>query len=293
MEKTKKSFGTHDGTFHADEVTACAFFILFDCVDKDKIYRTRDEDILKKCEYVCDVGGKYNEKEKIFDHHQIDYKGDFSSAGMVLLYLKNKDIISKEIYDYFNQSFVLGVDEHDIGKARLISGYCSFSQIISSFVPVDENLKSNDFDKAFFEALEFVFNYVKRLLKKFEYLKKAKKIVKKHMETKKKYLIFENPISWIDSFFELGGENHPSLFIIMPSGSHWKLRGIPPSFEDRMNVRVPLPKEWCGLRGEDLKRVSKIKGAIFCHKGRFISIWETKEDAKKALDYVLKKNGLL
>ena len=40
---------------------------------------------------------------------------------------------------------------------------------------------------------------------------------------------------------------------------------------------------------EELKKVSGIKGAIFCHKGRFISIWETKEDALKALHAALSK----
>ena len=75
----------------------------------------------------------------------------------------------------------------------------------------------------------------------------------------------------------------------MPSGKHWKLRAVPPTLEERMKVRYPLPLEWAGLLGEELKRVSGIPGAIFCHKGRFISVWETKEDAMKALQYTLKK----
>jgi len=54
-----------------------------------------------------------------------------------------------------------------------------------------------------------------------------------------------------------------------------------------MKVRTPLPQEWAGLLDEDLKRASGIRGAIFCHKGRFISVWETKEDVFKALDYVI------
>jgi len=33
--------------------------------------------------------------------------------------------------------------------------------------------------------------------------------------------------------------------------------------------------------------VTHIDGAVFCHKGRFISIWETKEDAMKALNQIL------
>ena len=81
---------------------------------------------------------------------------------------------------------------------------------------------------------------------------------------------------------------HPALFVIMPSGSHWKLRGIPPTFQERMKVRVPQPKEWAGLLDEELKQVSGISDAIFSHKGRFISVWETREGALKALEYTLK-----
>lgn len=83
MRKIPRSVGVHDGTFHADEVSACALLILFNCVDKDKIVRTRAPKKLAECEYVCDVGGIYNPDKKLFDHHQQDYRGDLSSAGMI------------------------------------------------------------------------------------------------------------------------------------------------------------------------------------------------------------------
>src|SRR5262245_37911373 len=86
--KIKRSFGTHDGSFHADEVTACALLLLFDLIDRDKIVRTRDSMILGTCEFVCDVGGLYNPSKKLFDHHQAEYTGSLSSAGMILEYLK-------------------------------------------------------------------------------------------------------------------------------------------------------------------------------------------------------------
>jgi uncharacterized UPF0160 family protein len=44
--KIPRSVGTHDGTFHADEVTACALLLLFDLVDGNKIVRTRQLDQL-------------------------------------------------------------------------------------------------------------------------------------------------------------------------------------------------------------------------------------------------------
>ncbi len=56
-EIVPKSVGTHDGSFHADEVTACSLLLLYKLIDKDKIIRTRDPEALARCEYVCDVGG--------------------------------------------------------------------------------------------------------------------------------------------------------------------------------------------------------------------------------------------
>ncbi|KPK32597.1 MAG: hypothetical protein AMS24_03750 [Chlamydiae bacterium SM23_39] len=288
-EIIKKSFGTHDGSFHADEITACAFLILFDLVERDKIFRSRDENVLKRCEYVCDVGGRYDPKNKRFDHHQKDYTGDLSSAGMILKYLKDKKIISSSLYSYFNNSIVLGVDYHDIGKVKFEEGICTFSQIIANFSPIGYHISEKDFNNAFFQALDFTYGHLKRVKDRFYYLESTRNIVKKSMKKKKRYLIFDKSIPWLESFFEEGGKEHPALFVVMPTGEHWKLRAIPPSYEDRMNVRMPLPEEWAGIRGDKLKEITGISGAIFCHKNRFISIWESKQDAIKALEYILKE----
>lgn len=291
MEKEiiKRSFGTHDGSFHADEVTACALLLLNDLIDRDKIHRTRDIEELNNCEYVCDVGGIYDPKIKRFDHHQKEYTGDLSSAGMILLYLRNQGLIDTNLYDHLNNSLVKYIDAHDIGK---IESKCySFSHVIANFLPVDYNASLKEKNDSFFHALDFTYLHFKRMVERFFYNRKCMDKVKKVMDKKSKYLIFEESIPWIDAFFELGGDSHPALFVVMPSQNHWKLRGIPPDSNNRMKVRLPLPYEWAGLHSDELKKVTNIDGAIFCHKGRFISIWKTKEDAIKALKYVLKKAG--
>lgn len=287
-DKISRSCGTHDGTFHADEVTACALLILFDLIDKDKIIRTRDLALLSTCEYVCDVGGIYDPSLHLFDHHQADYQGSFSSAGMILNYLKETGRLSVEHYDFLNQSLVMGVDAHDNGKDPLIPGFCSFSHVISNFTPVHYDCTVEEQDEAFFEALDFVYHHIKRMLERFDYTHSCREIILETMEKSDVCLIFDKSLPWLEIFFEQNGLHHPALFVIMPSGTHWKLRGIPPSYEERMKVRCPLPIEWAGLIDQPLKRVSGIPGAIFCHKGRFISVWETKGDALKALEYTLK-----
>lgn len=287
--KKARSVGTHDGSFHADEVTACALLKLCDLIDEDKIVRTRDLAQLGSCEYVCDVGGIYDPSKKLFDHHQLDYKGTYSSAGMVLEYLCKQGIISEKEYQFFNMSLIRGVDDHDNGKAPQLGGYCFFSQVISNFAPITQEPTAEEENAAFYAAFQFAYGHLKRLHERFNYNQKCRDIVLETMRKYKDCLIFERNIPWQDSFFELGGMDHPAKFVIMPSRNHWKLRGIPPDPDHKMHVRMPLPEKWAGLIDAELKKVSGIEGAIFCHKGRFISVWETKEDALKALHLILKE----
>jgi uncharacterized UPF0160 family protein len=284
-----RSFGTHDGTFHADEVTACALLLVFDKIDFDKIRRTRDLKQLARCEFVCDVGAIYDPQVKRFDHHQVGYQGELSSAGMVLKYLKETGTIDAATYEFLNRSLVLGVDAHDIGKVKIEPGVCTFSQVISNFVPTEYEASAEEQFEAFAQAVRFAEGHLKRLLQRHRYIEACRLAVIEAMRPKERYLMFDKAMPWIDVFFDMGGENHPALFVVMPSGNHWKVRGIPPHSHDRMQVRKPLPEKWAGLMDRELKEVSGIPGAIFCHKGRFISVWETKEDALKALKYVLEE----
>lgn len=282
-----RSCGTHDGAFHADETTACALLILFNQIDRDRIVRTREPEKLAHCEFVCDVGGLYDPKLKRFDHHQSEYQGPLSSAGMIWRYLKDQKVIESDLYEYVNHSLIVGIDAHDNGKVCQESGTCNFSHVISNFVPMVYDAEPEVQNEAFGMALDFILGHLDRMIKRYHYVEECRSLVEEAMAPKKKWLFFDRALPWMENFFILGGEKHPALFVVMPSGGHWKLRAIPPSNDQRMDVRVPLPLEWAGLQDEDLKKVSGIPGAIFCHKGRFISVWETKEDALKALEKVI------
>lgn len=287
----ERSLGTHDGSFHADEVSACALLLVFDQIERDRIVRSRDPEKLAECEFVCDVGGIYDPKIKRFDHHQLEYGGELSSAGMILKYLCDEKIISESLYDFFNRASVIGIDAHDNGKVMQKEGVCSFSHVIAGFVPVEYTASKEDQNAAFSRALDFAVGYFQRLKNRYDYIESCGDKVAKAMEPNGEILLFDEPLPWVEKFFDHGGETHPALFVVMPSGEHWKLRGIPPNVKDKMGVRLPLPEEWAGLRDDALKKASGIEGAIFCHKGQFISIWETKEDALNACRQVLQRKG--
>ncbi len=290
--KKKRSIGIHDGTFHADEVTACALLIVFNLADVDKIVRTRDSEKLAVCEFVCDVGGVYDPSLKLFDHHQASYKGELSSAGMILKYLHHSRVLTEEMYTHLNHFLVLGVDAHDNGRSSQEPGVCTFSHVIANFNPIAYDASMEELDFAFYKALHFTIGHVRRTVERFNYNLSCRECVKEAMGRGKCCLFFDQALPWLESFFALGGEGHPAFFVIMPAGEQWKLRGIPPDYEHRMQVRLPLPEQWAGLLGEELKSASGIQGAVFCHKGRFTSVWETREDAVTAVKQVLKLNGI-
>jgi uncharacterized UPF0160 family protein len=283
-----RTVGVHDGSFHADEISACALLIHFGLVDREGVVRSRDYGKLSQCEYVCDVGGLYDVDHKKFDHHQAEYRGDLSSAGMILHYLKDQKHIPLALFEHLNHSWILGVDAHDNGRYTVEMGTSTFSHIISNFMPIGYDASSYEIDQGFYEALQFTLNHLARMVERFYYLRSCRAEVEASMKASDEVLRFDQPLPWMDLFFELGGESHPARFVMMPSMTGWKLRGIPPNSKDRMKVRQPLPEKWAGLLDDKLKEVTGIKGAIFCHKGRFISVWETREDAEEALRKILK-----
>ena len=82
--------GTHNGSFHCDEVLACSLlkilpryqnaeiirFVDSEFVDRISIIffllskRTRDPKVLAECDTVVDVGGVFDASQRRFDHHQ-------------------------------------------------------------------------------------------------------------------------------------------------------------------------------------------------------------------------------
>ena len=179
--KDLKTLGVHDGSFHADEISACALLIHFGLVDIDKVKRTRNYQLLDQCEYVCDVGGVYDPQKKRFDHHQIEYKGDLSSAGMVLQYLKETHHLSEALFEHLNHSWILGVDAHDNGKYTADIGTSTFSHIIANFMPIRYDASDKEIDEQFHQALKFTLSHLSRMAERFYYMRSCKKEVEEAM----------------------------------------------------------------------------------------------------------------
>ena len=182
----KMKIGTHNGSFHADEVLACALLRVLPRLKDAEIVRTRDPALLETCDIVVDVGAVFDAERQRFDHHQKTFTHTFnsldssykyttklSSAGLVYFHF-GKEIISTliqtdakssdvdgvlveklfvKIYEKFIEEVDAidnGISTHDTPGRYTIN--TNFSRRIGAFNP-SWNEPGNDIDERFHRAM--------------------------------------------------------------------------------------------------------------------------------------------
>jgi uncharacterized UPF0160 family protein len=81
----------------------------------------------------------------------------------------------------------------------------------------------------------------------------------------------------------MGGAGHRTEFVIHPGpDGSWRAAAIPPKLDSFAQKRS-LPEAWAGLTDADLEAVTGVEGARFCHKNRFITVFETREGLLRAM----------
>jgi len=149
IKENAKIIGTHNGSFHCDEVLAC--FMLSNHTEEfrnAKIIRSRDPKVLEGADIVVDVGAVFDPKRNKFDHHQSSFQETFSSdfetklssAGLIYKYFgreiiadivrnhsgcedsKSGDTVDEEtlstLHSKCYESFMEGIDGVDNGVAQ-------------------------------------------------------------------------------------------------------------------------------------------------------------------------------
>ncbi|MDR5659452.1 MYG1 family protein [Serpentinicella sp. ANB-PHB4] len=293
-QKALKKVGTHNGTFHADEVMATA--ILKEIYELD-IIRTRDPEALNKREIVYDVGGGE------FDHHGIDkvYRDDdipYAACGLIWRAF-GKTVISnydsdltkneiEEIHEHVDRILIKGIDALDNGIGLFEDRGKKFSlmhisSMISSFNPVWNSEESED--TAFNNAVTFASTILKNVLKrKFAELKYKDTLKQAYNQREKsEVLILEVDGPWSEALPEID-ENEEVIFVIYKRKDSYALQTVRGSDgEDRRK----LPESWGGKTDEKLAEVTGVKDAVFCHTGLFIAVAKSYEGIMKMADIAL------
>ena len=278
-----KTIVTHNGNFHADDVfSIAAFKSIFPSF---KLIRTRDSELMAKADIVIDVGGEYDPDTDRFDHHQRGGAGErengipFSSFGLIWqkygleICQGNQDVANA-----VDAGLVSNIDAIDCGHVEGVVKGITLSQTISMFNPTWQ--EDSHFDTCFDEAVDFALRVLTRFIASASGGVSAKAIVAKAIENTEdpRVIVLEQYTPWKRTVHTLSEE---ALYVVYPSQTgEWRIQTVPVelgSFEDRKS----LPKQWAGLSDKEIKEVTGIDDAMFCHNGLFIAGAESFESIMK------------
>lgn len=271
---------THSGPFHADDVLSWALVQHF-YSDEATLVRTRDKNVLGQADIVFDVGGCFDPSRRRFDHHQSSYDGPLSSAGMVLNWLEAEGKLPAALAVKLREQLVDYVDDVDNGRVAPKKHIPCFPKIVEA---MNQPAKTEeDFDAAFRLAGVVAKQYLQGIDAGYHQVLEAERLVlaamAKAVSDGSNIIYFDAYYRWKDIYFDAGGSTHPTDFVLFPGTDQtWRLVAIPPE-RGSFAQKTPLPAGWAGLSDGALEAVTGVEGCMFCHKNRFIAVFETRECA--------------
>jgi uncharacterized UPF0160 family protein len=306
--------GTHNGSFHPDDVFAIAALLLV--YPNTEIIRSRDKEILSQCDILVDVGGKYNPNKGFFDHHQEDFKLKrpnkipYSSFGLVWMeYGLTICLGFKEIFESIDLNLVQCIDANDNGERycdleKTDEGYSvtnircynqngnpilnnNIGSLISSYNPTWVSNVSHD--RAFEKAVQVAKSYLTNLIEQQLGTLQADPIIRKMVPILKgNVLILGKFMPWqktvLDAF--------PNVkFVVYRDPNDTWIAQCVPTVLNGFKCKMAFPTEWGGLVEQQLDAAIGTKGSVFCHKKWFIFGHTDHNELLKILQEVLKRNG--
>lgn len=295
--KQRVKLVTHNGSFHTDDVFAAAVLIMHleRKGEKYEITRTRDEKIIAAGNYVFDVGGVYDESQNRFDHHQPGGAGrraesgiEYSSVGLVWQKF-GRNLCKEQAVKIIDNRLIAPIDAFDNGIELVenkmeISPYL-LQHITGAMHPTwkEETLEN---DVMFSRCVDFAKEILSREIIQAEHsIEAEQKIVDAYTSAPDKRLII------LDKHypFEYVLHHYPEpLFVIYPRpNGDWGIRTVHPTPKTFKN-RKDFPRSWAGLRDLELRQITGVPDAVFCHKGLFLAVAKSKEGAIELAELALK-----
>ena len=299
----KKKIVTHSAGFHADDVFGVATLDLLHEGNIEVIRSDRNEGggAKETGDYVLDIGMVYNSDEDKFDHHQKGGAGvrenDVPYASFGLLWKKFGATLcgSQRVADHVDRKLVQPIDAHDNGytiyDARdiMLQPYL-IQDIVRAFNP-NHTEKEKDLDNAFLEMLEIAKKILVRQIVRSKYESEALENIKKvyGKSEDKQVIVFAENQRWNRELIveALHIFEEPIYVIRKHATGSWQVVGM----QDNpfgFGVRKPFPEVWGGKRKEELEEITGVSDALFCHRGLFMCVAESKEGAlelaRKALE---------
>lgn len=301
-----RCIGTHSGAFHCDEALACAMLKMLPSFESHAIARSRNPQVLDRCEIVVDVGAEYDAAALRFDHHQRtfdgtldDYGTKLSSAGLVYKHY-GRDVIRRiaegcgvamddallsKLYDRVYKGFVQEIDAIDNGiKVAEATNYritTNLSARVGKLNPRWNEDNSDDIANLRFagavqlcghEFVECVHGLLTSWLPARSIVEEA--IGRRHeVHASGEVVQLSGYCPWSSHLFDIEGElgigGEVKYVLYEDTHGKWRIQAVPVE-EGSFDSRKKLPAPWRGLRDDDLSKHLDLPGCIFVHAAGFI-----------------------
>jgi uncharacterized UPF0160 family protein len=288
---------THSGSFHADDVFACATLsLLLENKKQDfEVIRTRDMDVIKTGDYVFDVGCIYDADTNRFDHHQPGGAGkrdngiEYSSFGLVWKKFGQELCGSKESWERIERRLCQPIDAGDNGQKISEAVYenvfpYELHNTISIFLPT---WKETDIDRdvVFLDLVSQAKKILSREIVLASHFEEGKgKVIEAYNNAQdKRVVVLDEHYSWKDILINFP---EPLYVVSEREDGTWSVHAVlaePHSFKNRKD----LPKSWAGLVNEEFAKVTGVEDVVFCHRSLFLAVARTKEGAIKLAELAI------
>lgn len=288
------TIATHSGSFHSDDVFAVAALQLLLGVENTTIVRTRDEAVLAAVDYVVDVGGVYDHKQKRYDHHQLgapvrENGIPYAAFGLVWDHYGEALCESAEVAASIERQLVLPIDAGDNGVSLYTLTHEAVQpfelyQCVRLFSPVWGSTQTHDV--GFAAAVSWARTVITQLMEKAKGEAALQAYVAEVYEAagEKRVLVFDRPVPMAALV-----PYEDVAVVVCPddpaTNTNWTATCVRKGF-DTFEGRVTFPEAWAGLRDAALQEVSQIADAVFCHRARFVFVAQSKESALRAAGMV-------
>lgn len=311
--RSKLNLFTHNGIFHADDVFAAAMLSLM--ADEINVVRGGDQEVPKDPDWIVfDIGEgeldhhSVENKERNGTHPGTDVP--YAACGLVWKKF-HREILEamdceprymESVYQRLETSLILGIDAEDNGfdpvaaelakmpnvtddqKARIVflsKNAFSVSKVIKDFNPPwNSDMDQNDaFDDAVSYAKDILINRIDSIISSLD----GRDYVLRAIDYSADHIMILDPFApWEGVLY--GQFRNPKAqdiwYVVSPAlRGGWNVQCALSNSDDRTSFRHPLPAEWHGLRNEELRKVSGIETALFCHASGFLAGCETMADA--------------
>lgn len=307
MFNSKKILATHDGTFHADDVFACATIQLYleQRNESYNVIRTRNQEAIDSADYVFDVGGVYDPKNGRYDHHQHNFNEQhenrvtFAAFGLAWRHF-GFDLCdgNKEVFQTIDREIVSYIDAVDNGEVKVMTDIdgmfpLTFGWFMGAMLPSwKEDLdKDNIFTD---EVVPLAKKFLSRSIKRTKDSREALDLMQEDYQNTDdpRLLVLDRKFSRFEVQEIVTTDKFPEvIYAIFPDKYKTNYRIVGTRKDTNINtpeIKKPFPAPWCGKKGHELANVTGVSDAEFCHKSGFLCVVNSKEGAltlaKKALE---------